>query len=132
MATRIKVTCTAVGKTGNGQNHVAFAPVPAGSAENEQVYLSTPGGSMSMITVTDSVMSRYEPGKHYYIDISPAGAETDNVDKADLSNPAGVAPRENLVDNDNKTLDTQRAQEVNKMNPVENPATRNLTNEVKP
>jgi hypothetical protein len=131
MATRVKVICTAVGKTGNGQNHIAFAPVPAGSPENEQVFLSTPGGSMSLITVTDTTMSRFKPGTQYFMDIYPADPAL-NVDALADSNPAGVAPSEARTVDNRPAPPNPAAVEVNRMNPTDNPnEPRNLTNEVK-
>jgi hypothetical protein len=45
-----------------------FTAVTSGSEENKKFYASTPSGHFSVV----SVREEFEPGKEYYLDITPA------------------------------------------------------------
>ena len=68
MSTRCKFTCTQV-KQDAGGYHYDFAPVTSGSEENDKFFHYTPYGSLEF-GVTEE--RKFEPGKEYYLDITPA------------------------------------------------------------
>jgi hypothetical protein len=72
MTVRCKFKCiTASPKIeGDGATHSAtFDPVYTGSDENKEFFRYTPGGHLRLDVVTQQ---HFEPGKEYYIDITPA------------------------------------------------------------
>lgn len=73
MSTRAKFTCQAKTIRGTGenqQNTFEFTPVTGGSDENKSFWKWTPSGSLTLGCVNPSV--NFEPGKDYYLDITPA------------------------------------------------------------
>lgn len=56
----------------NGGVHIAFSPVYSGSLENEQFFKQTPGGTVTFHTLNVEVANKFEVGKEYYIDFTPA------------------------------------------------------------
>jgi hypothetical protein len=71
MKVRAKFICDDKEDTGEGFNLIMSAVVD-GSAENEQFFKFTPGGSLTLYTVNPAVAEAIEPGKEYYIDITLA------------------------------------------------------------
>lgn len=51
---------------------VKFHTVALGSKENEKFFKYTPFGELSMGTINAEAAAQIEPGKEYYLDISPA------------------------------------------------------------
>jgi hypothetical protein len=51
---------------------ILLRPVTCGSIENEKFYQYTPGGELRLEVVNKETATKFEPGKEYYIDISPA------------------------------------------------------------
>ncbi len=79
---RAKFTCTSVtkymGSAFNPETKVyeqrpvynyKFSAVTSGSEENKAFFASTPSGSIELSAIRDDL---FEPGKEYYLDISPA------------------------------------------------------------
>ena len=69
MTARCKVTCTAVTQDVAGYNY-QFNFVTSGSDENEKFFKYTPCGKFEFGCTEER---KFEPGKEYYVDISPAG-----------------------------------------------------------
>ena len=70
MTTRCKFRCTSTSPAeGEGPFHATFEPVYSGSAENEQFFAATPGGSLSLSVVRSQ---HFVAGQEYYLDITPA------------------------------------------------------------
>lgn len=75
MPTRCKFKCVEVAKRqhwdGSKPFHydAKFEAVTSGSEENKQFFAATPGGSLKVCTIASDV---FEPGKEYYLDITPA------------------------------------------------------------
>lgn len=70
---RCKFICQEVAKTLHGGHRVALGVVSSGSEENKEFFKYTPAGSLSFQSINDAAVAHFEPGKEYYIDISPAG-----------------------------------------------------------
>lgn len=51
---------------------IVLEPVTCGSDENETFYKYTPWGRIELGTVNVTAAERFEEGKEYYIDFSPA------------------------------------------------------------
>jgi hypothetical protein len=74
--TRAKFVCAS--KSDNGQTGenkgftVSLNPVTSGSAENEEFYRLTPGGSVTLSTINEAAADSFEVGKEYYVDFTPA------------------------------------------------------------
>lgn len=49
-----------------------FCPVYNGSTENKEFFKYTPGGDIAIYTVNVQVADKFEQGKEYYVDFSPA------------------------------------------------------------
>ena len=64
---RCKVWCSF-----KSQDSISFTPVYSGSEENKQFFLATPGGFITLNVVNQVTLSRFEVGKEYYLDFSPA------------------------------------------------------------
>lgn len=69
---RAKFIVDSVSKTRFGMNSVRLAPVCNGSEENKEFFKWTPGGSIELQVVNDETAAKFEPGKEYYVDFSPA------------------------------------------------------------
>ena len=55
------------------QGHVVkLRPVTSGSEENENFYKYTPGGDLSLSTINSGAAERFNVGKEYYLDFTPA------------------------------------------------------------
>jgi hypothetical protein len=68
---RCKVVCS-YKQILNGETQLFFNPVYSGSEENKQFFKYTPGGQISLNVVNPPVADRFEDGKEYYVDFSPA------------------------------------------------------------
>lgn len=68
---RCKFRCESKTQYANGYE-VKFTPVTHGSPENESFFKWTPSGEMRFGTLNEESAAQFEPGKEYYIDISPA------------------------------------------------------------
>jgi hypothetical protein len=68
---RCKVVCNFKQDYGDGVN-LSFGPVYNGSPENQAFFKATPGGTISFYTVNKAAADRFEHGKEYYVDFSPA------------------------------------------------------------
>jgi hypothetical protein len=64
---RAKFTC--LNKT---ENTVHFQVVHSGSEENEQFWKYTPAGEIHMHIDNEQARDRFEEGKQYYVDFTPA------------------------------------------------------------
>jgi hypothetical protein len=51
---------------------VSFQPVFTGSPENEEFFNLTPAGSISLATLNPVAFAKFEVGKEYYVDFTPA------------------------------------------------------------
>lgn len=51
---------------------VVLAPVSSGSEENKKFWQYTPGGLIKLNTINTEALSRFTPGKEFYIDFIPA------------------------------------------------------------
>lgn len=74
--TRAKFLCvskTIQGAGENQQNSFTFTPVTGGSDENKSYWKWTPSGKLEFNCLNPAV--DFEPGKEYYLDISPVVAE---------------------------------------------------------
>lgn len=72
---RCKVSCNYIQTFKDGGSTIQFCPVYTGSLENEKFYKSTPGGScggFSFYTVNPEAAAKFERGKEYYLDFTPA------------------------------------------------------------
>jgi hypothetical protein len=68
--TRCKFYCESVSNYVSGSS-IVLRPVITGSFENDNFYKYTPGGELKLEVVSVEVAKQFEPGKEYYIDISP-------------------------------------------------------------
>jgi hypothetical protein len=72
---RCKVHCSEKrpeGATGDGM-YLAFAPVYSGSEENKEFFKYTPGGTIQFFVLNKPAADKFEVGKEYYVDFTPAG-----------------------------------------------------------
>ncbi len=70
MSTRCKFRCVEVSNVENGAT-VKFTAVTGGSPENESFFKWTPSGNLSLSLVTVENAKLFQPGRDYYLDISP-------------------------------------------------------------
>lgn len=68
---RAKFKCRAVTKEGEN-NRVVLGAVTDGSEENDSFFQYTPGGEIDLQVISGDTASRFEEGKEYYVDFSPA------------------------------------------------------------
>ena len=68
---RCKVYCN-YKQVSENDARLCFAPVYSGSEENKEFFKFTPGGEFSIYTVNLAVAEKFEQGKEYYVDFSPA------------------------------------------------------------
>ena len=69
---RCKFVCETTTTEGAGADrryHAKFRPVHGGSPENESFWRWTPAGAFEVWSLRDQ---SFEPGKEYYLDITPA------------------------------------------------------------
>lgn len=74
MSVRAKMKCEGIEPSGSegGGGTVRLSPVMSGSAENEQFYKYTPGGSLVLSTINPAAFEQFAVGREFYVDISPA------------------------------------------------------------
>lgn len=72
MSVRCKFKCVSIERTENGCSNLTFRAVTSGSEENKQFFKWTPSGELKVATVNNEAAAQFEPGKDYYLDISPA------------------------------------------------------------
>lgn len=48
-------------------------PVYSGSDENKAFWVATPGGQITLNCANDDARAKFEVGKEYYVDFTPAG-----------------------------------------------------------
>lgn len=68
---RAKFTCTEKHQTQNG-NNIVLAPVVTGSPENDSFFKYTPGGELKLSVLETGTSDKFEVGKEYYLDFTPA------------------------------------------------------------
>lgn len=70
---RAKFTCNfKIINQENGQAEVGFNPVYTGSEENKDFWKYTPSGSIAMTITNSQAFDRFETGREYYVDFTPA------------------------------------------------------------
>jgi hypothetical protein len=71
---RCKVVCSFIQPRQNedGAAYLYFTPVYTGSEENKRFFKYTPGGQISFTVANKEVVEKFEQGKEYYVDFSPA------------------------------------------------------------
>jgi len=71
---RMKVFCSKKAENQYEPEKVdlAFTAVYDGSEENKMYWEMTPAGSIELSTVNKSVVEKFEVGKDYYVDFTPA------------------------------------------------------------
>lgn len=67
---RCKFKCTSKIQHEAGYE-IHMAPVTGGSTENEKFFKWTPSGGLNFGTINEDAAKQFEPGKEYYIDITP-------------------------------------------------------------
>lgn len=76
MATRAKFRCNAVEDYGHSKKvklSVVYAlPHEGPPTEDDRFTKATPSGELWMTVDNPAASCQFEPGKHYYVDISPA------------------------------------------------------------
>jgi len=66
------MTCQSVKKLQFGGEEVEFTAVYGGSPEDNTYAKATPSGSLKLFVDNDAAKGAFEPGKAYYVDITPA------------------------------------------------------------
>jgi hypothetical protein len=51
---------------------IKLSPIMSGSEENKEFYKYTPPGSIELGTVNEAAAEKFEIGKEYYVDFTPA------------------------------------------------------------
>ena len=69
---RCKIACCSKVNLGNGGFALGFYAVYAGSKENDQYFKATPSASFTIQTVNEAAAAKFEIGKYYYVDFTPA------------------------------------------------------------
>jgi hypothetical protein len=72
---RCKVSCSSItpaGKTPEDGYYMSFSPVYTGSEENKDFFKWTPGGTVQFNVMNVAAASKFEQGKEYYLDFTPA------------------------------------------------------------
>lgn len=69
---KAKFKVQSVTKYENNCESVELYPVTTGSEENKQWSEYTPGGKIQMTITAKGAVGKFEPGKEYYIDFTPA------------------------------------------------------------
>jgi len=69
---RAKFKCEDITKYSGGFVGVTLQPVVEGSEENKQFWKNTPQGQLKMNITNPIAQGFFEPGKEYYLDITPA------------------------------------------------------------
>lgn len=52
-------------------SEIHLSAVYSGSPENEAFFKMTPGGNISLVTVSPKAAEQFIPGKEYYVDFTP-------------------------------------------------------------
>jgi hypothetical protein len=52
--------------------YLHFSPVYTGSEENREFFKWTPGGTVQFNVMNEAAAAKFEVGKEYYLDFSPA------------------------------------------------------------
>jgi hypothetical protein len=68
---RCKVYCSLKQPYGDGF-YLSFSPVVDGSPENKEFFKYTPGGQVIFHVLNRNASEKFEQGKQYYVDFSPA------------------------------------------------------------
>lgn len=68
---RAKFVCRSVTDYG-AQADVEFYAVYDGSEENKRFWQATPAGNIKLSIVNKAAADQFQPGKQYYIDLTPA------------------------------------------------------------
>jgi hypothetical protein len=68
---RAKFRCTQVTRNEYGEEVVDFQAA-YGTGENAQWSKATPSGQVHMNISTDGAQGKFQPGKHYFLDFTPA------------------------------------------------------------
>ncbi len=73
---RCKVVCSLKqpAKFGDDQEgfYLTFSPVYVGSEENKEFFKYTPGGTVAFNVLNLAAAEKFEVGKEYYLDFTPA------------------------------------------------------------
>ena len=72
MSVRAKFRVHSVTPTSSESQSVALHPVYSGSEENKSFSKYTPSGELRMDISNPALIGFFEPGKEYYLDITPA------------------------------------------------------------
>ena len=72
MDVRCKFKCVKKSIMEGNVGSVEMAPVTSGSEENQKFFKWTPWGKLEFGSINEEAMKQFEPGKEYFIDISPA------------------------------------------------------------
>lgn len=73
MSIRCKFRCDSVERFAEASS-IKLHAVTDGSSENKQFFKWTPSGQLAVAMVNQEAAAQFEPGKDYYIDITPAAA----------------------------------------------------------
>jgi hypothetical protein len=69
---RCKVALGSKVNLGDGGFSLGFYAVYAGSEENDKYFKATPSAHFNLQIVNEAVASKFEIGKYYYVDFTPA------------------------------------------------------------
>jgi hypothetical protein len=69
MSVRAKFVCSYKNAE---QRVLTFDPVYSGSEENKRFFEATPGGQINLNVVNETALAKFEQGKEYYVDFTPA------------------------------------------------------------
>ena len=72
MSVRCKFVCSTKNEESDGSASITLNAVCDGSEENKTFFKYTPGGYLGFSTINAEAAKQLQPGKEYYIDISPA------------------------------------------------------------
>ncbi len=69
---RLQEYTTRIDHTGKELRTLILYPVTSGSEENKKFYEYTPSGKLELGTVNPEAWAKFEIGKSYYVDFTPA------------------------------------------------------------
>lgn len=75
MTVRAKLKCQEKAQLADGYFRLRFTAVAGDSPENEKFFATTPSASLEFTLKSSDTAGRFEPGKEYYADFTPAGEE---------------------------------------------------------